>query len=68
MAVMDSHGHDHAHTPKNFGSMFAIATALNVALVAVQVFYGIIAHSVACFPTSLVCLSKRRARVQPRRL
>ena len=46
---MDSHGHDHAHThtPKNFGPMFAIATALNVALVAVQVFYGIVAHSVA---------------------
>ena len=43
MAVMDSHGHDHRHThiPKNFGPMFAIATALNVALVAVQVFYGI---------------------------
>ena len=27
--------------------MFAIATALNVALVAVQIFYGIVAHSVA---------------------
>ena len=49
MAVMDSHGHDHGHThtPKNFGPMFAIATALNVALVVVQVFYGIVAHSVA---------------------
>jgi len=49
MAVMDSHRHDHrhTHTPKNFGPMFAIATALNVALVVVQVFYGIVAHSVA---------------------
>jgi len=49
MAVMDSHGHDHGHThtPKNFGPMFAIATALNVALVVVQVFYGIVAHSLA---------------------
>jgi cobalt-zinc-cadmium efflux system protein len=49
MAIMDSHGHDHGHSlaPKNFDSMFAIATALNVALVAVQVFYGIVAHSVA---------------------
>jgi len=44
---MDGHGHDHSHTPKNFGPMFALATALNVALVAVQVFYGIVAHSVA---------------------
>ena len=49
MAVMDSHGHDHrhTHTPKSFGPIFAIATALNVALVAVQIFYGIVAHSVA---------------------
>src|SRR5262245_21187683 len=49
MAVMDSHQHDHrhTHTPKNFGPMFAIATALNVALVVVQFFYGIVAHSVA---------------------
>jgi cobalt-zinc-cadmium efflux system protein len=42
----DSHG-GHAHTPKDFGPMFAVATALNVGLVAVQVFYGITAHSVA---------------------
>ncbi len=31
----------------DFGTAFAIATALNLALVAVQVFYGIVAHSVA---------------------
>jgi cobalt-zinc-cadmium efflux system protein len=37
----------HVHAPKGFGAMFAIATALNVALVAIQVFYGIAAHSVA---------------------
>jgi cobalt-zinc-cadmium efflux system protein len=42
-----SQDHVHAHTPKDFGGMFAIATALNVGLVAVQVFYGIAAHSVA---------------------
>ena len=47
----DSQGHDHhhghLHAPKDFGTMFAIATAMNVALVVVQVFYGIAAHSVA---------------------
>ena len=37
----------HVHAPRNFGLVFAIATGLNVALVAIQVFYGIIAHSVA---------------------
>jgi cobalt-zinc-cadmium efflux system protein len=52
MATMHSHGHEHRHSlaPKNFGPMFTIATALNVGLVAIQVFYGIVAHSVA-----LVC-------------
>jgi cobalt-zinc-cadmium efflux system protein len=37
----------HVHAPKDFGAMFAIATALNVGLVAIQVFYGVAAHSVA---------------------
>src|SRR5215469_12554174 len=37
----------HVHAPKDFGLVFAIATALNVALVAVQVFYGVLANSVA---------------------
>ncbi len=49
------HGHSHephgdsghSHAPKDFGAIFAIATALNVGLVAAQVFYGITAHSVA---------------------
>lgn len=39
--------HGHSHTPKDFAPMFAIATALNVGLVVVQIFYGIVAHSVA---------------------
>ena len=44
----DHHGgQGHVHAPKDFGPMFAAATALNVGLVAVQVFYGIAAHSVA---------------------
>jgi cobalt-zinc-cadmium efflux system protein len=42
-----SHAHTHAHVPKDFGTMFAIATALNLGLVAIQVFYGVIAHSLA---------------------
>ena len=41
------HNHRHSHAPKDFGAIFALATALNVALVAVQLFYGIAAHSVA---------------------
>ena len=42
-----SSAHGHVHLPKDFGPMFAIATALNLGLVAIQVFYGIEAHSVA---------------------
>jgi len=41
------HAHDHAHAPQHFGSAFALATALNLGLVAVQVIYGLSAHSVA---------------------
>jgi cobalt-zinc-cadmium efflux system protein len=39
--------HSHAHGMANFGMAFAVATALNLALVAVQVVYGLSAHSVA---------------------
>jgi cobalt-zinc-cadmium efflux system protein len=42
-----SHDHGHSHVPQSFGPVFAIATALNVALVVVQVFYGVVADSVA---------------------
>jgi cobalt-zinc-cadmium efflux system protein len=46
------HNHDHGapghvHAPKNFGPAFAIATVLIFALVAVQIYYGITAHSMA---------------------
>jgi hypothetical protein len=48
------HGHDHghhhhgySHAPATFGTAFAIATVLNVALVAIQVVYGVLAHSMA---------------------
>ena len=44
----DSHEHGHSHAAvHNFGPIFAIATALNLALVLVQVFYGVVAQSVA---------------------
>jgi len=42
-----THDHAHGHGPQHFGGAFALATALNLALVAVQVGYGLSAHSVA---------------------
>jgi cobalt-zinc-cadmium efflux system protein len=41
------HGHAHDHTPESFGWRFGIATALNVALVLGQVWYGFAANSLA---------------------
>ncbi len=41
------HDHSHSHTPMNFGRTFAIATALNIALVAAQVVYGLLTNSLA---------------------
>jgi len=43
------HDHDHDHHPpiSTFGTAFALATLLNLALVAAQFFYGLTAHSVA---------------------
>jgi cobalt-zinc-cadmium efflux system protein len=41
------HAHSHARVLKDFGAIFATATALNLGLVAIQVFYGVIAHSLA---------------------
>ena len=37
----------HSHAPASFGRTFAIATALNIALVAAQVVYGLYANSLA---------------------
>src|SRR5580698_2108398 len=46
-----AHGHDHAHAhahaATHFGLTFGLATAINFALVAAQVIYGLTAHSVA---------------------
>ncbi len=41
------HRHGHTHTPSTFGTAFAIATALNLGLVATQAIYGLLAHSIA---------------------
>ena len=40
------HGHEQ-HAPATFDTAFAIATLLNVALVVVQVLYGVLGHSMA---------------------
>jgi cobalt-zinc-cadmium efflux system protein len=42
-----AHGLGHSHVPTNFGRAFALTTALNLALVVVQVVYGLIADSMA---------------------
>lgn len=41
------HTHGHSHAPKDFGRAFVIGIALNLALVATQVFFGLAAHSLA---------------------
>jgi cobalt-zinc-cadmium efflux system protein len=43
----DHEDHEHTGAPKNFGVMFAAATALNIGLVAIQLVYGFLAHSMA---------------------
>lgn len=44
----DHRGHDHGDQHiRDFGPIFAVATALNLGLVLVQVFYGVVAQSVA---------------------
>ena len=49
----DHHGHHHgadaghAHAPKDFGTAFAIGTALNLGFVITEVVYGLLANSMA---------------------
>jgi len=43
------HHHGHSHAPATFGTAFAIATVLNIALVIIQAAYGVLAHSMALF-------------------
>jgi cobalt-zinc-cadmium efflux system protein len=40
-------GRSHVHAPKNFGTVFAIGTALNLGFVIVEVIYGLLANSMA---------------------
>jgi cobalt-zinc-cadmium efflux system protein len=42
-----SHGPGHAHGPTNFGRAFAIGIGLNVAFVAIEFTYGLLANSMA---------------------
>ena len=43
-----AHGHaGHSHAPARFDAAFAVGTALNAGFVALQVFFGLAAHSVA---------------------
>jgi cobalt-zinc-cadmium efflux system protein len=41
------HGHSHDHAPGDFGRAFAIGIALNLAFVAVEAIYGLLANSMA---------------------
>lgn len=43
----DTHHHDHAHGSPDFGSAFAIGTALNLAFVAIEAAFGFISNSMA---------------------
>ncbi|MEJ0092280.1 MAG: cation diffusion facilitator family transporter [Methylocella sp.] len=41
------HSHAHSHAPKDFGPRFVIGIALNLLVVVLQLFYGIISNSIA---------------------
>src|SRR4029077_15770744 len=43
----NGNGHSHVHAPKNFGTAFAVGTALNLGFVIVEVIYGLLANSMA---------------------
>jgi cobalt-zinc-cadmium efflux system protein len=43
----DHGGHAHAHAPASFGRAFAIGIALNIAYVAAEAVYGVLANSLA---------------------
>lgn len=44
--MVRSHGHNHSHT-NNYNKAFSVGIGLNIAFVAVEVFYGLIANSSA---------------------
>jgi cobalt-zinc-cadmium efflux system protein len=43
----DHHDHHHSHPQKDYGRAFVLGIGLNVAFVAIEVAYGVIAHSMA---------------------
>ena len=45
--VHDHAGQGHAHAPKDFGFAFAVGTALNIGIVALEATYGFISNSMA---------------------
>lgn len=48
MVNRQSMAHSHEHTTqKNYGKAFAIGIGLNIAFVAVEIFYGLLANSSA---------------------
>ncbi len=72
----DHHGHGHGHGPASFGRAFAIGIALNLAYVAGEIVYGVIAHSLALLADAghnigdvlalaAAWLAARLARVRP---
>ena len=46
-AAAVGHGHGHSHAPANFDTAFAAGVFLNTALVATQVVFGLLSHSLA---------------------
>jgi len=42
-----SHGHSHAHGKPNFNKAFFFGISLNITFVVIEVFYGLISHSLA---------------------
>jgi cobalt-zinc-cadmium efflux system protein len=40
-------GHSHSHAPADFGRIFALTAALNIALIVAQVIFGVLANSLA---------------------
>lgn len=44
---MSGHSHDHSHSPKSFGSAFAVGIALNTVFVAIEATYGVLSGSLS---------------------
>jgi cobalt-zinc-cadmium efflux system protein len=55
--MADGHEHNHSHTPPSNNLMFAVGVALNFGFVAVEVFYGLAASSLALLADAVHNLS-----------